>query len=349
MKKHINIPIFIPHLGCPNQCVFCNQKTISGVTCFNPDRVVDIIEKALLTVPDGCEAEIAFFGGSFTGIDPVLMHRLLTIAHSYVERGLVSGIRCSTRPDYINENILLELKSYGVRVIELGLQSIDESVLSATKRGHDFSSEKTACELIVKHGFSLVGQMMIGLPGSSVETELKTADFIISVGASAARIYPTVVFKETELCEMAASGKYKPLEIDEAIARCAPVVKKFKDAGVEVIRVGLCASENLSDESTYFAGPNHPALGELVENEIYYILIRDELQLMNIEEGGDVRIFIPRGSLSKAIGQKKKNKARLIKEFSFSNAKFFESSELSEYSCRIEYKRGNTDYVLKDS
>ncbi len=349
MKKHINIPIFIPHLGCPNQCVFCNQKTISGVTTFDPESVVDIIEEALGTVKDGCDAEIAFFGGSFTGIDPELMRRLLKIAYSYVLRGSVSGIRCSTRPDYINEEVLSELKAYGVKVIELGLQSVDERVLAASKRGHGFPSEKHACELIIKHGFELVGQMMIGLPGSSAESELATADFIISAAASAARIYPTVVFKDTELCEMAAAGIYTPLTIEEAIIRSAAVMKRFVDAGVEVIRVGLCASENLSDKDTYFSGPNHPALGELVENEIYYMMIRDRLRSMNIDDGAEVWIFVPNGSLSKAIGQKKKNKQRIINEFLFSDVKFFEKCGLSEYSCLIEHKRGNTDYVLKDS
>lgn len=338
MKNHVNIPIFIPHLGCPNQCVFCNQKTISGVTTFNPESVVDIIEDALKTVRAGCEVEIAFFGGSFTGIDPDLMRRLLKIAHSYILNNSVSAIRCSTRPDYINEAVLAELKAYGVKVIELGLQSVDEGVLNASKRGHGFSAEKQACKLVVEHGFQLVGQMMVGLPGSTLESELATADFIISSGAVAARIYPTVVFKDTELCSMAAAGKYKPLEDEAAILRSAEVMKKFIDAGVEVIRIGLCASENLSNESTYFAGPNHPALGELVENEIYYMLIRDKLRSMNISKDAEIRIFVPNGSLSKAIGQKKKNKQRLTDEFLFSGLEFSESRELTGYSCLIEYK-----------
>lgn len=345
MKKHVNIPVFIPHLGCPNQCVFCNQKTISGVHSFDPESVVDIIEDALKTIDKGCEAEIAFFGGSFTGIEPELMTRLLEIAHGYVLSNAVSGIRCSTRPDYINEAVLSELKSFGVKVIELGLQSVDEGVLAFSKRGHGFSAEKRACELIVKNGFSLVGQMMIGLPGSTPESEEATADFIIRSGASAARIYPTVVFRDTELCSMAASGIYEPLSDSEAILRSAAVMKKFIDAGVEVIRVGLCASENLSADETYFAGPNHPALGELVENEIYYMLFRDELRKIDIKSKSAVHVFVPRGALSKAIGQKKKNKHRLINEFLLSDVKFSESSQLSEYSCSIEYAENSAVYT----
>ena len=336
MKRHVNIPIFIPHLGCPNQCVFCNQRTISGVTSFNPESVVEIIEEALKTIGDECDVEIAFFGGSFTGIEPELMTNLLQIAHRYVLSHKVSGIRCSTRPDYINESVLEKLKAYGVKVIELGLQSVDEDVLILTKRGHDFSSEKTACKLICEKGFQLVGQMMIGLPGSSAESEAKTADFIISSGAVAARIYPTVVFRETELCTMAESGIYQPLCDEEAVLRSALVMKKFIDAGVEVIRIGLCASENLTDDRTYYAGPNHPALGELVENEIYYMIIRDNLRKMDIKPGSAVRIFVSCGALSKAIGQKKRNKLRLTQEFSISDIKFYEKEEISEYSCMVE-------------
>ena len=338
MKKHANIPVFIPHLGCPNQCVFCNQRTISGVREFRPESVRDIIDSALETIGDK-DAEIAFFGGSFTGIDRALMTELLEIAHSYLSSGRVSGIRCSTRPDYIDEEILGILKKYGVGIIELGLQSVDESVLSATKRGHNFDAEKRACELIVKNGFTLVGQMMIGLPGSSAESEMKTAEFIISSGASGARIYPTVVFRDTELCSMAESGIYEPLSLDEAIARTAPVMKRIIDAGLDVIRVGLCATENLADENTYYAGPNHPAVGELVENEIYYEIIKDRFKKSDIGENSSVSVLVPRGSLSKAIGQRKKNKLRLIRDFKLSDIAFCEDERLPEYSVSLRIER----------
>lgn len=336
MKKHVNIPIFIPHLGCPNQCVFCNQRTISGVGSFKADSVVDIIENALSTIDNGVEVEIAFFGGSFTGIDRNLMRELLEIAYSYVARGRVVGIRCSTRPDYISDDILLELKQYGVKVIELGLQSVDDGVLSATKRGHTFEDEKRACKMIVDYGFTLVGQMMIGLPGATEKSELETAEFIISASASGARIYPTVVFKDTELCSMTQKGEYSPVSEEEAVRRSALVMKKFIDAGVDVIRVGLCASENLASGDTYFAGPNHSAIGELVQNEIYYTLIKEKIGAINAIENSDIKVFVPYGSLSKAIGQKKRNKIRLQKEFSLSNISFFESNKLSEYCVSIE-------------
>ena len=337
MKKHANIPIFIPHLGCPNHCVFCNQRTISGVLDFEPEGVIANIESALLTIGEGVDVEIAFFGGSFTGIDRDLMIRLLEIADSYVRSGKVSGIRCSTRPDYISEEILAELKKYGMRVIELGLQSVDDGVLSVTKRGHTARDAEQACRLVVDHGFTLVGQMMIGLPSATLESEIKTADFIISSGASAARIYPTVVFHDTELCEMARSGDYSPISLEDAVVRSAAVMKRFIDAGVEVIRVGLCSSENLASDDTYFAGPNHAALGELVENEIYYEIIKEEIKKLNLSCCDKIAVYVPKGALSKAIGQRKRNKLRLLKEFLISQIGFFEKEGLSEYCVLTEF------------
>ncbi len=334
MKRHANIPIFIPHLGCPNQCVFCNQRTISGVKEFSASDVIPIIESALATVNDGVETEIAFFGGSFTGIDRELMTELLEIAYGYIKSGRVTAVRCSTRPDYINSEILDILLKYGVKTIELGLQSADGDVLRACKRGHGFKAEKEACRIIVERGFSLVGQMMIGLPESSEESELKTAEFIISSGAEAARIYPTVVFKDTELCGMTERGEYTPLTLDDAIRRSAKVMKLLVNAGVDIIRVGLCASENLSADDTYFAGPNHSALGELVQNELYYSMISDELKKLDLPEHSDIIISVPLGALSKAIGQKRKNKLRLQEEFS-SHISFYEDKNLKEYSVRV--------------
>lgn len=335
MKKHANIPVFIPHLGCPNQCVFCNQRTISGVKEFDVESVKQIIDTALETIPDSTLCEIAFFGGSFTGIDRDLMVQLLTIAHSYVRSGRVSGIRCSTRPDYINKEILEILKAYGVKVIELGLQSSDDNVLKLTKRGHDFAAEKAACKLIKDYGFSLVGQMMIGLPGSTEKSEEETAEFIISTGADAARIYPTVVFKDTELCEMAEMGLYEPLTNEDAVRRTAKVMKKFIDSDVEVIRVGLCSSENLSDGETYFSGPNHPAIGELVENEIFYEHIKEKINEAGPGNINSLTVLVPKGALSKAVGQNKKNKSRLLREYSLTNIKFIENDLVTEYDVSI--------------
>ncbi len=341
MKRHANIPVFIPHLGCPNQCVFCNQRSISGVQSFDAQNVVPIIEDALQTLNDGAEAEIAFFGGSFTGIDRALMISLLAIANRYKENGRVKSIRCSTRPDYIDTEIIEILKKYNVATVELGLQSTDDFVLKACNRGHDFSSEARAVRLIRDAGINLVGQMMVGLPGASLESEIKTAEFIIESGACAARIYPTVVFKETELCKMTESERYSPISQEDAVSRSAVLLDMFLKAGVDVIRIGLCASENLSADETYFAGPNHPALGELVKNELYRRRISEEFERLGVGVGDSVNIFVARGALSKAIGQRKINKEKLYAEFKAKKINFAESDMLSGYDFFIELEREN--------
>lgn len=336
MKKHVNIPIFIPHMGCPNQCVFCNQRTISGVNKFEITRVKDEIEEALKTISKDTEAEIAFFGGSFTGIDRSLMISLLELGYNYVLQGKVSSIRCSTRPDYITPEILDILKMYGVKTIELGLQSYNDNVLSLCKRGHTAEDEKNATAMIVEHGFDLVGQMMIGLPGSTLEMEIATAEFIIASGACGARIYPTVVFNETELFEMASKGYYDPITVSDAVVRSAKVLRLFIENNVKIIRIGLCASDNLYEKDKYYAGPNHPALGEMVEGELYFDIIRDMIARHSFLPTDIPVIMIAKGAMSKAIGHKRANKERLIKQFGFADIKFRENENLSEYEVKLE-------------
>ena len=336
--RHVNIPVFIPHLGCPNQCVFCNQRTISGVREFDPSDLRKIIDESLLTIEDDAEVEIAFFGGSFTGIDRDLMISLLEIAHSYIISGDVHSIRCSTRPDYIDHEILDILEKYGVRTIELGLQSTSEKVLEITKRGHNFRAEADSCRLIVERGFNLVGQMMIGLPGSDLESELETARFIISCGAVGARIYPTVVFRDTELCYMNDLGEYTALTVDEAVYRSAAVLELFVDAGVEVIRIGLQSGEGLTDTESYVAGPNHSALGELVIGELYYNKICKSLSRLDLSGNENISVFVSRGCLSKAVGQNKRNKLRLSKQYK--DIRFGEADGIPKYGILLDINNG---------
>ena len=333
--RHINIPIFIPHLGCPNTCVFCNQRTISGVGEFDLDAVRREVENALETAGD-CECEIAFFGGSFTGIDPTLMISLLEIANEYVTSGKVQSVRCSTRPDYISDEILKTLKRYSVSVIELGLQSVSDGVLCATRRGHTSEDERRATSLIKQYGFKLGGQMMIGLPGATADDEIRTAEFIVKSGCDMARIYPTIVFRDTELCNMSLRGSYIPLEIDEAVERSYKAFRILVESGVRVIRIGLCDGENLHADSTYFAGPNHPAMGEMVINRYYLEKIREGIAMLSPNTVKRVNIYIPHGHMSKAVGQNKRNKRILAEEFSGLEIKFSELDSLSEYEVLLE-------------
>ncbi len=340
--RHINIPIFIPHLGCPNNCVFCNQRSISGHGDFDISSVRDEIERALSTTDADDICEIAFFGGSFTGIDRELMISLLDIAEEYINSfdGRIKSIRLSTRPDYINREILDILSRYSVRTVELGLQSMDEDVLKASKRGHDAECAREACRLIKEYGFELIGQMMIGLPWWDIEKEIMTAQTICSMGADGARVYPTVVFYDTELCEMAELGEYLPLDTDAAVKRCTRVLDVFDRAGVPCIRVGLCASDNLSDPDKVFGGASHSAIGEMAMSELYFERICEEIdkQASGDFELNELVVYVQKGSVSKAVGQKKKNKEKLCEKYGFKRVKVLEKNDISGYNIDILLK-----------
>ncbi len=332
--EHANIPIFIPHLGCPNDCVFCNQRTISGHTDFDPSGVRREIEASLDTL-GGREAEIAFFGGSFTGIDRKLMIYLLDLAQEYVDAGRVVGIRLSTRPDYINTDILSILSRYTVAAVELGIQSTSDAVLSASRRGHTAEQSERACRAVVGAGFGLVGQMMIGLPSADAESEIKTAQDIVKWGAVAARVYPTVVFRRTELCRMSEAGEYTPLDTETAVRRTASVLDVFDKSSVKVIRVGLCASENLASDAEVAAGANHPAIGELAMSELYFCRISDAIENGNFE-GRRLMLSVAVGAVSKAVGQKRRNIDALREKYGVNIVKILEKNEIFGYNVKIE-------------
>ena len=330
--RHVNIPVFIPHLGCPNQCVFCNQRAISEHRDFSEESVRDEIEQVLSTLSHKDEAEIAFFGGSFTGIDRDLMFRLLDLAQTYVKDGRVTSIRLSTRPDYINDEILSILSSYSVKTIELGLQSMDDAVLLACQRGHTAEQAERACRAVVDAGFSLVGQMMIGLPGATPESEIKTAEKICNLGASAARIYPTVVFYDTPLCEMAQHGEYAPLSVEEAVERTAPVLQLFRARALPCIRVGLCATESLTSPDAVYAGPNHPALGEMILGECLYQKVRAAVLQAGLAGEGIV-LEVPPRELSATVGQHRRNIEKLQRETGVTVHRVTANESLTE--CRV--------------
>ena len=268
------------------------------------------IQDALATVSAADDVEIAFFGGSFTGIDQSLMLRLLETAEKYVKDGRVTSIRLSTRPDYISKEILEQLSRYSVKHIELGLQSMNDEVFDACHRGHTRKQAIDACRAVVDAGFSLTGQMMIGLPKSTLESELETAELICDLGATSARIYPTVVFYDTPLATMTQAGIYRPLTVEDAVRRSASVLQVFTSHNVELLRIGLCATESLTSPQKVLGGANHPALGELVWNEYYYQQIDKTLSERNWL-GKEVILTVPQGKISKVVGQRRRNLEKL--------------------------------------
>ncbi|MBQ7152771.1 MAG: radical SAM protein [Clostridia bacterium] len=322
---HRNIPVFIPHLGCPHRCVFCDQRTISGASVPDPEKIRADLDRALSTLDGNDVCEIAFFGGSFTGIGIPLMTELLSAAADCIVKscGKIDSIRLSTRPDYIDEAVLSVLKQYPVKTVELGIQSTDDNVLALSRRGHTAEQALRACAAVKAAGFALVGQMMVGLPGSTEEAEIRTAQDICKAGADAARIYPTVVFYGTELAQMTERGEYEPLDEKEAVRRTAHILKVLDEAKVPCIRIGLCASENLASPELVLGGANHPALGEMVRGEILFETICQQLAGMDVR-GRDVTVLVPRGQLSQAVGQHRYNADRLTKSYGLRSVSFRE-------------------------
>ncbi|MGN0735734.1 MAG: elongator complex protein 3 [Anaerovoracaceae bacterium] len=266
MKKHAIIPIFISHRGCPNDCVFCNQKKITARQGdVTPGDARRTIEEHLSTLADmNLETvEIAFFGGSFTGIPMEDQKAFLAIAKEYKDAGKVSAIHLSTRPDYINEEILDNLKAYSVDVIELGVQSLDPDVLRLSGRGHDASVVYESSALVKEYGFTLGIQLMIGLPGDTLEKCIFSAMETVKIGPQIARLYPTVVIKETALYDMYLEGSYTPLSEEEAVNRTKAMYKILDNAGINIIRVGLKSSDIMADQLAF-----HPAFRQLVEGRI---------------------------------------------------------------------------------
>ncbi len=306
MRKY-NLPIFIPHRGCPHDCAFCNQKKITGVeTEVSAEDVRQMIADFLKTIDSvNSSVEVGFFGGSFTGLDVKTQETLLGAASEFFPR--IDGIRLSTRPDYIDEDILSVLKKYGVTTVELGVQSSNDRVLEMNCRGHDFRSVERASRLIKDSGIRLGHQMMLGMYGSDPEVDMKTVEDIIALGPECVRIYPVVTLKGTRLEKIYSSGEYEPYSVELAAQLAKTAVKKFRAANIEVIRMGLHASEELDEaDGTVVAGPYHPAFGEIVESLLMRELIEKELE--KNQSNGEFVFYCKKNEVSKAVGHKGMNK-----------------------------------------
>lgn len=300
--RHINVSLFVPHLGCPNDCIFCNQKTISGKNePLKKEDILSAVNTAIKGSYDKENSEIAFFGGSFTAIERELMISYLEAVKPYIGT-YFKGIRISTRPDCINEEILEILKSYGVTSIELGAQSMCEDVLIKNNRGHVPKDTEKAASLIKKSGFSLGLQMMTGLYGSDVERDRYTARKFVEMKPDTVRIYPTVVLEDTCLAVLFRNGEYKPPLLADSVKLCAELLMLFNENGIRVIRLGLHSGGNV--EEGFVAGVYHPAFRELCENEIYKNIIENKLAGC---PDGEYTLAVPPSDISKAGGHKRSN------------------------------------------
>ena len=284
MKKNYVIPFFIPHEGCPYQCIFCDQRKISGHQGVLPDDVAQTVEEYLSTMPASrANIEIGFFGGTFTGLSLKKQEEFLQVVCPFIEKGLISGIRLSTRPDFIDKKKLDLLKRFRVGCIELGVQSMSDDVLTAAKRGYVSKDVENASAEILKEGFLLGHQIMVGLPFSRPEDEYYTAVRAYELGASQVRIYPVLVVEGTELASWWKAKRYMPLSEDEAIRRCVNLMIYFEMKGIKVIRCGLHPSEELLGDAC-LAGPFHPAFRQKVESRIFGLMFKMLSSTKEIQE-----------------------------------------------------------------
>jgi histone acetyltransferase (RNA polymerase elongator complex component) len=300
------IPFFITHAGCPHQCVFCNQKNITGEqSAPEPASLPHQIERYLKTRIANEQAHIAFYGGSFTALPPDLQRSYLEEVRPFLASGRVASIRLSTRPDAITPDILAVLKQYGVATIELGVQSMNDDVLTRSGRGHTSADTRKAFDLIRARGFTIGLQLMPGLPGDTPETFQETVFQIISLKPDFVRIYPALVIKDTPLAELYRIGRYSPLSLDDAVQLCHKAVLQFEQAGIGILRIGLQPTAALERPGTIIAGPWHPAFRQLVESARFLETMRALLPCRS--KSGEITFFVNPADLSSAIGQQRRN------------------------------------------
>lgn len=347
MKKQYIIPIFVPHLGCPNDCIFCNQKSISGQKSnMTKEKAKEIIENYLKSIDkENAQIEIAFFGGSFTEIEEERQEELLQVASEFVKSGQVSSIRVSTRPDAIDKNILKRLKKYKVKTIELGVQSSNNYILKRINRGHTFEDVKRAAKLIRWNGFRLGVQMMVGLPESTTIDEINTAKELIKLKPKMVRIYPVLVIKNTPLEKELEKGTYKPLTVVQAVEVCKEIVRLFYDKNIDIIRIGLQPTDEISEpgseKSEVVAGPYHPAFRQLVESAMWYDAIVGKIKRLNVKVK-EVEVTVNPVDANNVIGHKKEN-VKNLKELYDVNLVLKQDPKMKQGKSKIEITETYTD------
>ena len=347
MKKQYIIPIFVPHLGCPNDCIFCNQKSISGQKSnVTKEKAKEIIENYLKSIDkENAQIEIAFFGGSFTAIEEERQEELLQVASEFVKSGQVSSIRVSTRPDAIDKNILKRLKKYKVKTIELGVQSSNNYILKRINRGHTFEDVKRAAKLIRWNGFRLGVQMMVGLPESTTIDEINTAKELIKLKPKMVRIYPVLVIKNTPLEKELEKGTYKPLTVVQAVEVCKEIVRLFHDKNIDIIRIGLQPTDEISEpgseKSEVVAGPYHPAFRQLVESAMWYDAIVGKIKRLNVKVK-EVEVTVNPVDANNVIGHKKEN-VKNLKELYDVNLVLKQDPKMKQGKSKIEITETYTD------
>ena len=357
MKPFGMIPFVIPHVGCPYVCTFCNQSRItgqSGISHLTPDYIKKTITDYVGKKRNDKFWEVAFYGGSFTAIHRDLQHTLLAPAYEMLQQDIIDGIRCSTRPDAVGDEAISLLQSYGVKTVELGVQSMNDGILVDAKRGHTAQEVVDAVARLKRRGMTVGVQLLPGLKGETWETILETAIAVVKLEPDCVRIYPVLVIENTELADQYRSGEYEPLSTEQAIKYCAFLKEWFEQHNIEVIRTGLQSTEELDSGNSLIAGPYEPAMGELVVNEQYkqciercinehieYFIDNESSQwnvwrLLNTFTALNVSIFYPRSLTSKVRGLKNRNIVYFQEKYPNLNINWYEDSTRNTVRCCID-------------
>ena len=301
------IPVFINYAGCPQRCAFCNQQRINRQEDFSVAAINSQIEKHLAFLPAAAPKELAFYGGSFTGLPEQVQEELLQLAATLRGQGIIEKIRLSTRPDYIDQKTVERLLHYGVGLVELGVQSLDDNVLQLAKRGHDAAAVMIAANLLQQAGISFGIQLMLGLPEQDWQSIIDTTSKVIEFKPSVTRIYPLLIFADTDFAKDLAAQKFVPLDLETAVAQAAYMVEEFEQADIKVIRLGLQDDDGLREAGSVLAGPYHPAFGELVAAHRYRKFVSAKLE--SISKGQTIELSLPKRKISQIYGHKKANLA----------------------------------------
>jgi histone acetyltransferase (RNA polymerase elongator complex component) len=313
--KRFIIPVFIPHEGCRFRCVFCDQHAVTGdhAPPVRPDSIRETVRAYRETIPPGQgEPQLAFFGGSFTALDEDRQEELLAVGRELIDAGLIQSIRVSTRPDAIDETVMDRLIRFGVRTVEIGVQTMEDNVLARSQRGHTVCETVQAVQALKSQNVEWIAQIMPGLPGDTQETMIRTAERVADLLPDGVRIYPALVISGTRMERMYESGQYTPLPLPQAIRIVKRMVEVFEARSIPIIRIGLCPSANL--KGRVVAGPYHPALGSLV----YEALLLDEMIAavgQKTVQNKRIVIYVHPHDISRAVGNRRSSMTRLTQRF----------------------------------
>jgi len=336
-KRHYIIPIFVSHRGCPHDCIFCNQKKITGQGGdVAGEDVKNKIEEYLQTIPkENVVVEVAFYGGSFTAIPIDQQQALLEAVQPYIAQGAVHHIRISTRPDCIDIQIIELLKACKVKIIELGVQSMDEEVLRISNRGHSAQDVIDSVALLKQHGFTVGVQVMVGLPGDSEQKSIDTVKALNELKPDIARIYPALVIRNTYMEQLYYRDEYRPLSLDAAVETCKKLLILFEKNHVEVIRVGLQPTENILEGKEVVAGPFHPSMRQLVVASIYRDML--DYMLKDTEEIKHLEVFVNPRDISDVLGQKRNNIEAIKAHKKIEKLVVIQSKDIAMQSIMLKY------------